>query len=47
MEQIDNYLQHLVDLKRKEKLGVLDGDNSEFTPEQLDQEALETHQLKI
>ena len=42
-EQITNYENHLVDIKRKEKLGVLDGENSEFTPEQLDQEALEVH----
>jgi hypothetical protein len=37
----------LVDLKRKEHLGVLDGDNDELSPEMVEQEALENHQLMI
>ena len=41
------YRQHLVDLKRKEKLGVLDGDDSTLSPEQVEMEALEKHQLQI
>lgn len=44
---VKKYHQHLIDLKRKEKLGVLDGQNSTLTKEQEEMEALEKMQYKI
>jgi len=33
LAEVNKYHQHLVDLKRKEHLGVLDGDDSTLSPE--------------
>lgn len=47
VEAVKKYHKHLIDLKRKEKLGVLDGQNSTLTKEHEELEALEKAQFKI